>query len=80
MNRVKRSPSASDTQQAPARAPKESTHAMRVAYRRGPPAITFYGLDWRRGQARTVSIAEWVRMNQRPDIAAFDFHEVHDQE
>lgn len=48
---------------------------VRVAYHKGPPAITFYGRDWRRDVAQSIPIEDWIAMNNRPDIAGFGFTE-----
>jgi hypothetical protein len=44
-----------------------------VAYHDGPPAISFFGMDWTRGVAREVTPMQWDGMQLRGDFKEFDF-------
>lgn len=50
-----------------------SIGTVRVAYHRGPPAITFWGRRWLRARPIEIPEQEWIAMQQRPEFAAFDF-------
>lgn len=45
----------------------------RAAYHDGPPEIEFAGRRWRRGQAQTLTTAEFDALQERPDAAGFGF-------
>jgi hypothetical protein len=49
------------------------TPTLSVAYHDGPPAISFFGMDWTRGAPREVTPMQWERMQLRGDFKEFDF-------
>lgn len=49
---------------------------LMVAYHAGPPAITFFGMDWTREWAQEVTPMQWQGMQLRGDFKEFDFRVV----
>jgi hypothetical protein len=58
---------------SPASGRGETSATIWAAYHDGPPEISFFGYDWRRGVAREVTAEEWRRMQLRGDFKEFDF-------
>lgn len=46
-----------------------------VAYHAGPGEIGFCGNHWKRGEAQTITLAEWHAMQARGDFNEFNFEE-----
>lgn len=54
----------------------EQRAVQRVAYHDGPPEITFYGINWRRGEAQVVTDEAWAVIQARGDFREFDFRTI----